>query len=204
MTKGTPRRRVDYELIEELIEPGSRVLDLGCGDGQLLAELVEKRRTVARGVEIDEERVLECVNRGLAVYHGDLLEGMSFYGDRSFDTVILSQTLQQTLDPRKVLREMLRVGRRGIISFPNFGHWWVRAQLMFLGRMPRTRSLPHQWYDTPNVHLLTVKDFREFAARENARILREIFLTARGSRLWPVCENLRASLAIFHVEKAGG
>ena len=204
MTKGTPRRRVDYELIEELIEPGSRVLDLGCGDGQLLAELIEKRRTVGRGVEIDEERVLECLNRGLAVYHGDLLEGMSFYGDRSFDTVILSQTLQQTLDPRKVLREMLRVGRRGIISFPNFGHWSVRAQLMFLGRMPRTRSLPHQWYNTPNVHLLTVKDFREFAARENARILREIFLGARGSPLWPVCENLRASLAIFHVEKAGG
>jgi methionine biosynthesis protein MetW len=204
MTRGTPRRRVDYELIEEMIEPGSRVLDLGCGDGQLLAELIEKKSAVGRGVEINENRVIECAGRGLAVYHGDLLEGLSFYGDGSFDTVILSQTLQQTLDPRKVLREMLRVGRRAIISFPNFGHWLVRAKLCFTGRMPRTRSLPHQWYDTPNVHLLTVKDFREFAARENARILREIFLGSRGSRMAPVLENLRASLAIFQVEKVGG
>jgi methionine biosynthesis protein MetW len=202
MTNNTRRRRVDYELIEEMIAPGSRVLDLGCGDGQLLEELAEKKQTIGRGVELSEERVLECVERGLAVYHGDILEGLSMYGDQSFDTVILSQTLQQTFDPRKVLGEMLRVGKRGIISFPNFGHWRTRLQLMFTGRMPRTRSLPYDWYDTPNVHLLTVKDFREFVPAQGARVLKEIFLTARGERMTPVLENLRANLAIFQVEKA--
>ena len=202
MTHGTRRRRVDYELIEALIAPGSHVLDLGCGDGQLLEELVEKKQVVGRGVEINESRVLECVERGLAVYHGDILEGLELYGPGTFETVILSQTLQQTLDPRKVLKEMLRVGRRGIISFPNFGHWATRFQLGFLGRMPRTRQLPYDWYDTPNVRQLTVRDFREFAAGEGVRIIQEIFLTARGQRMAPVLENLRASLAIFQVERA--
>jgi len=202
MTKGTPRRRVDYELIEEMIAPGSHVLDLGCGDGQLLSELIEKKHAVGRGVEIDDQRVTECVSRGLAVFHGDMLEGLGYYADGSFDTVILSRTLQQTLDPRRVLREMLRVGRQAIISFPNFGHWSTRLQLTFAGRMPRTRHLPHQWYDTPNVHLLTVKDFRAFAAAEQARILREIFLTDRGTAMGTCLANLRASLAIFLIEKA--
>jgi methionine biosynthesis protein MetW len=201
MTHNMRRRRVDYELIEEMIAPGSRVLDLGCGDGTLLQELIEQKNVVGRGVEINDQRVLECVDRGLAVFHGDLLEGLSYYGDRSFDTVILSQTLQQTLDPRKVLREMLRVGKQAIISFPNFGHWSVRLQLVFTGRMPRTRHLPHQWYDTPNVHLLTVRDFREFAEKEGTRILREVFLNLSGRRMIPLLENWRASTAIFLLEK---
>lgn len=201
MTPGTPRRRVDYELIEEMIPDGSRVLDLGCGDGRLLQELIAKKGVEGRGVEINESRVIECVGRGLAVYHGDLLEGLSFYDEGAFDTVILSQTLQQTLDPRKVLREMLRVGRQAIISFPNFGHWSIRLQLALLGRMPRTRHLPYQWYDTPNVHLVTVRDFRELAAKEGVRILKEVFLTAHGSRIVPLRPNLRAALAIFLVEK---
>lgn len=202
MTHNVRRRRVDYELIEEMIAPGSRVLDLGCGDGRLLEELIEQKNVVGRGVEIDDQRVIECVERGLAVFHGDLVEGLSYYGDASFDTVILSQTLQQTLDPRKVLREMLRVGKRAIISFPNFGHWSIRLKLLLTGRMPRTRNLPHQWYDTPNVHLLTVRDFREFAAKERTRVLREIFLNLRGERVVPLLENWRASTAIFLLEKS--
>jgi len=202
MTKGTPRRRVDYELIEEMITPGSHVLDLGCGDGQLLSELIEKKHVVGRGVEINDQRVTDCVTRGLAVFHGDMLEGLGYYADGSFDIVILSRTLQQTLDPRRVVREMLRVGRQAIISFPNFGHWSTRLQLTLGGRMPRTRHLPHQWYDTPNVHLLTVKDFRDFAAGQGARILREIFLSGRGTSMRPSLANLRASLAIFLIEKA--
>ena len=204
MTHNVRRRRVDYELIEEMIVPGSRVLDLGCGDGRLLEELIEQKNVVGRGVEIDDQRVIECVERGLAVFHGDLLEGLSYYGDASFDTVILSQTLQQTLDPRKVLREMLRVGKRAIISFPNFGHWSIRLKLLLTGRMPRTRNLPHQWYDTPNVHLLTVRDFREFAEKEGTRILSEIFLDLRGERMVPLMENWRASTAIFLLEAAAG
>jgi len=203
MTSASPRRRVDYELIEELIAPGTHVLDLGCGDGQLLEELVSKKHCVGRGVEINESRVLDCVERGLAVYHGDILEGLELFGPATFETVILSQTLQQTLDPRKVLNEMLRVGRRGIISFPNFGHWSMRFQLGLLGHMPRTRLLPYDWYDTPNVRQLTVRDFRDFAAAEGVRILNEIFLTARGRPMAPLLENLRASLAIFQVERAG-
>lgn len=202
MTRGTPRRRVDYELIEQMIEPGSRVLDLGCGDGQLLEELIARKGCIGRGVEISDHRVTECVAKGLAVFHGDMLEGLGYYGEGAFDTVILSRTLQQTLDPQRVVREMLRVGHRAIISFPNFGHWSIRLQLMFTGRMPRTRHLPHHWYNTPNVHLLTLRDFRDFADAEGVRILRELYLTNQGELLRTRLPNLRAALAIFHIEKA--
>lgn len=202
---GSPatKRRLDYELIESLVPDGARVLDLGCGDGLLLEELRERKGCLGRGIEIDEAAVLACVERGVAVYHGDMLEGMSFYRDGQFDVVILSQTLQQTLRPPEVIREMLRVGRCAIISFPNFGHWRVRLQLLLRGRMPRTTLLAHEWFDTPNVHLCTVKDFRAFCAAEGLEVVRQVYLTPGGRRVPPTWANLCAGTAIFQVQLAG-
>jgi len=196
--------RLDYELIESLVADGARVLDLGCGDGQLLADLIEYKGCVGRGVEIDDEAVLECVQRGVAVYHGDMMEGLSFYRDGSFDVVILSQTLQQTARPAEVIREMLRAGREAVISFPNFGHWAVRMGLLLSGRMPRSRLLPYHWHNTPNVHLCTVKDFREFCRRENLCAVDEIYLTPRYRRIGRRLANWRAGLAIFRLRRCDG
>jgi methionine biosynthesis protein MetW len=199
--KRPTKLRLDYELIESLVPEGAKVLDLGCGDGQLLADLIEYRGCEGRGVEIDDEAVLECVNRGVAVYQGDMLEGMGFYRDQQFDVVILSQTLQQTMDPPKVIHEMLRVGKRAIISFPNFGHWWVRLQLLLGGRMPHNRLLPYHWYNTPNVHFCTIKDFREFCDRQNLLRVAEIFLSGGSRRISRFLANWRASIAIFQIER---
>ncbi|MBM4019209.1 MAG: methionine biosynthesis protein MetW [Planctomycetes bacterium] len=201
LRKRPTKLRLDYELIESLIPDGARVLDLGCGDGQLLADLIERKGCQGRGIEIDDKAVLECVQRGVPVYHGDMIEGLGFYRDAQFDVVILSQTLQQTMDPPKVIHEMLRVGRRAVISFPNFGHWWVRLQLLLSGRMPHNRLLPYHWYNTPNVHFCTVKDFREFCDRQDLRRVVEIFLTARFQRVTHILANWRAAIAIFQIER---
>jgi methionine biosynthesis protein MetW len=196
--------RADFRLITEIVPPGSRVLDLGCGDGSLLKLLVDQRSVTARGVEIDEANVAECIARGLAVYHGDLLEGLSLYGERSFDLVILSQTLQVTIDPLAVVSQMLRVGVRGIVSFPNFALWSVRLNLLLRGRMPKTKLLPYEWYNTPNIHLLTVKDFLRFCRYHGFRIVRRDYLDA-GNRRWPALwPNLLAGTAIFVLEKEAG
>ena len=200
--KRPARLRLDYELIEALIPDGAKVLDLGCGDGQLLADLIEFKGCEGRGIELDEGAVLECIQRGVAVYHGDMVEGMECYRAGHFDVVILSQTLQQTMDPPKVIREMLRVGRKAIISFPNFGHWGVRLQLLWTGLMPRSPALPYHWYNTPNVHLCTVKDFEEFCGREKLEIVEEIFLTPRYRHTSGLLANWRAGLAIFQLQRA--
>ena len=199
MSQVGKKRRLDYELIESLVPAGARVLDLGCGDGALLAQLCEHKGCEGRGIEIDEPAVLACIRRGVAVYHGDMLEGMGFYGDGAFDVVILSQTLQQTADPLRVMREMLRVGETAIISFPNFGHWRVRLQLLLTGRMPRTGLLPYTWHDTPNVHLCTVTDFRRLCDEQGLERLREVFLAQPARQIGAWEANWRAGLAIVQI-----
>jgi len=198
------KRRLDYQLIESLIPPGSRVLDLGCGDGQLLKELAEHKGCWVRGIEINDQAVSECLRRGMPVYHGDMLEGMTFFRDSYFDVVILSQTLQQTANPPQVIHEMLRVGRSAIISFPNFGYWLTRLQLLFTGKMPRHSLLPYPWYSTPNVHLCTVTDFRELCAQEGLERGEEIFLSPPDRRISGFLANWRAGLAIFQVRRIEG
>ncbi|MBN1641453.1 MAG: methionine biosynthesis protein MetW [Anaerolineae bacterium] len=201
MSKQQTKRRLDYALIEAMVPAGSRVLDLGCGDGQLLADLAANKGCQGRGIEINDRAVVACIQRGVAVYHGDMLEGMAFYRDHSFDVVILSQTLQQTADPVRVINEMLRVGETAIISFPNFGHWQVRLQLLLRGRMPRNDLLPYQWYDTPNVHLCTVTDLRELCEAHGLTRVREIFTVPPSRQIGPLGANWRAGLAIFQIRR---
>ena len=166
ISRATPAgARVDLVLVAEMVERGAKVLDVGCGDGELLRLLGETRGVDGRGIELSREGVNECVAKGLAVIQGDADTDLADYPDDAFDYVILSQTLQATRQPRVVLEHMLRIGRRAIVSFPNFGHWQVRLQLLFAGHMPQTDILPYSWYDTPNIHHCTIKDFRQLCPR---------------------------------------
>ena len=198
------KRRLDYELIESLVSEGARVLDLGCGNGQLLADLARNKRCRGYGIEISEAHVLECIARGVPVYHGDMMEGMTHYHDRSFDLVILSQTLQQTERPLDVIREMLRVGDTAIISFPNFGYWRVRLHLLLKGRMPVNDLLPYAWHTTPNVHLCTVTDFRELCDAHDLLRTQELFLVPPARQIGPFLANWLAGLALFQIQRAEG
>jgi methionine biosynthesis protein MetW len=189
--------RRDFEIIGELIEPGTRVLDLGCGEGELLAWLKENKNVDARGVELSGARAQKAIARGVSVYQGDLETAVEDYPDQVFDYVILSQTLQETRDPLRVLRGMLRVGRRGIVAFPNFGHYSVRWATLWSGRAPRTELFPHDWFDSPNIHFLTVLDFEALAAREHWNVERRIFVS--GQRQVSLFPNLTAQIAVFLV-----
>lgn len=175
--------RVDLLLVADMVEKGARVLDVGCGDGELLALLAKTKGVDARGIELSREGVAHCVAQGLAVIQGDADTDLSDYPDDCFDYVILSQTLQATRNPRRVLEQMLRIGRRAIVSFPNFGHWRVRSGLFFKGRMPRTENLPHYWYDTPNIHFCTIRDFVELVRDLPATMEKAVALNASGSQL---------------------
>ena len=189
--------RSDYAIIGDIVSPGARVLDLGCGEGELLQWLASNKNVDARGVEIAGEKVRRAIARGVSVFQGDIDDGLADYPDHAFDYVILSQTLQETRQPRRVLREMLRVGRKGIVAFPNFGHWRVRLSMLSSGRAPRTKLFPYEWYDSPNIHFLTVEDFESLTALEGLVVERRYFLA--GHRKVTLMPNLLAEVAVFLV-----
>ncbi|MGH9722594.1 MAG: methionine biosynthesis protein MetW [Bryobacteraceae bacterium] len=191
--------RSDYAIIGEIVEPNTRVLDLGCGDGELLDWLAQNKGVDARGVEISAAKVQRAIARGVSVYQGDIDEGLADYPDHAFDYVILSQTLQETRTPLKVIKEMLRVGRRAIVAFPNFGHWSVRLSMLFAGRAPKTKLFPHSWYDSPNIHFLSVEDFELLAAEQGMHIERRFCLA--GRRRVTLLPNLLAEVAVFLVRR---
>jgi methionine biosynthesis protein MetW len=196
--------RADQRVIAELVPEGARVLDLGCGDGALLARLRDERGAVVRGVEIDLADIAQCVERDVPVYQSDLDEGLADIPDDRFDVVILSQTLQVVKRPRLVLTEMLRVGRRSVVSFPNFAHWRVRGHLALRGRMPVSDAIPYSWYDTPNIHHTTIADFRDFSADCGAVIEREIAFVGRDDgrlRIVRALPNLLADEAVFVLKR---
>ena len=178
-----PQPRVDHLLIAEMVAPGSRALDVGCGDGALLQLLTETKAVDGRGVELSRERVNACVKRGLSVIQGDADRDLADYPDQAFDYAILSLTIQATANPHIVLANLLRIGRRAIVSFPNFGHWSVRAQLLFTGRMPMTHNLPEPWYSTPNAHLCTIKDFVDLVKLVDAEVEQAVAFNTKGRRL---------------------
>ena len=205
VSPSTDNIRFDLQVIANWIEPGSKVLDLGCGNGDLLAWLQDFKQITGTGIEQDKVKAAHCIARGLSVLQGDLNEEVDDYPDRSFDYVILSQTLQQVYEPARLLYSLARIGRRVIVSFPNFSHYSIRLQLLFRGQAPKNDQLPYSWYDSPNIRVITLADFRNFAKDVGYTIVQEIAINTNSAHsagsIVSCCRNLRATYGIFVIEK---
>lgn len=198
--------RFDLAVIASWIEPGTRVLDLGCGRGDLLAYLKEHKQVRGTGIEQDKEKAAACIERGLSVLQGDIREEVNDYPDAAFDVVILSQTLQQVYQPDLLIKSLSRIGKQVIVSFPNFSHYMIRLQILFKGRAPKSRQLPYSWYDTPNIRVITLADFRKFSRDVGYTIVKECAINThdqeRSGRIVKHFSNLRATYGIFLIQKA--
>lgn len=195
---------LNYSIITDIIEKNSKVLDLGCGESTLLKMLYDKKSCTGVGIEIDQQNAIKSIEKGLSIIQGDLLEWLKNFSDNEYDYVILNQTLQSTEKPDKVIEEMIRVGKKAVVSFPNFGYWRVRFYLFFKGKMPKSNILPFEWFDTPNIHLLTVRDFFEFCQKRNIKILDSVYMK-RAKAFKNIFTNTMTNLfteeAIFVISK---
>ena len=195
----------EFKIISDLIHRNSHVLDVGCGDGILMEFLVKEKKVNIRGIEISKTKVQNCIAKGLTIIEGNAEEDLIQFPDKSFDYVILSQTLQAFFDPEKVINELLRIGKQAIVTIPNFGYWKIRLHLLLKGTMPVTRTLPDEWYNTPNIHLCTIKDFVSFSKTKNFKLSKSIALKSNklsyinGSNL--DIKNLSSNLGIFLIER---
>ncbi|WP_456431126.1 methionine biosynthesis protein MetW [Thermosulfuriphilus sp.] len=205
MNSNAKKLRFDLRIIASWIEPGSKVIDLGCGRGDLLLYLKKHKYIKGIGIERDEHEVRECIQRGLSVIQGDLNEEVLDYPDLSFDYVILSQTLQQIYEPHLLLKSLLRIGRRVIVSFPNFSHWTIRFDLLLRGRAPKNPQLPYEWYNSPNIRVITIKDFRQFVHDLGYKVIKEAAVSTynedRQGRVVRFLANFRATYGIFMIGK---
>ena len=195
-----PQRRHDLDVIANIVKPGDRVLDLGCGDGMFLRSLKQQQKASVLGVEIDQDSIVRCIGNGVPVIQRDLNSELDFIPEQSFDLAVLSHTLQETRRPDLLLKQIVRIGKKAAVSVINFGHWRCRMQVAFSGRMPRSTQMPFQWYDTPNIHFCTLKDFRELCAGLNISILAEYPIPGRFPKLTRLFPNTFATVCVFILE----
>ncbi|PIS28457.1 methionine biosynthesis protein MetW [Candidatus Saganbacteria bacterium CG08_land_8_20_14_0_20_45_16] len=195
------RLKPDYKLIKEFIDEGATVLDLGCGDGTLLEALTKDKKVKGIGVDIHPEGLDEAMGRGLSVLQLDLNKGLKSFKDKSFDYVVLNMTLQAMWDPLLVIQEMVRVGKAAIVGFPNFGHWKLLFRLLATERMPKTKVLPYEWYDTPNIRLMTINDFKALCLENGIKIVKDKYLNAAGAEIYRPLIRWRAVEGIFLIEE---